>query len=205
MTLRDELRCTHSWQNSEGEPACCPDCLEVEVKRLRERERQLLAENRTIHELLGRAHQRGDHWTEQAGELQAEIDRLNRVLASHVAVGNAIMQAVRGRPGPLSDSDVIGDVERLQAENEILKVQRDKLLEYAVWWWQQRDAATKESVNLSALIERHIRLCYVDPDGEIGRARYATLLDGIADEFDKLRDWSAQMRWTRQSNTELES
>lgn len=35
MNLRDELGCTHPWDNTEGEPACCPECLEAEVRRLR--------------------------------------------------------------------------------------------------------------------------------------------------------------------------
>jgi len=58
-----------------------------------------------------------------------EVERLRATVDEWQRVGDAIMQCVRGKPGPLSDSDVIGELERL----------RDKLAEYqgdhSAWEW----------------------------------------------------------------------
>ena len=50
-----------------------------------------------------------------AGDVLNEINRLHALLSNWQATGDAIMVAVRGTPGPLSDSDVIGELERLRA------------------------------------------------------------------------------------------
>lgn len=50
-------------------------------------------------------------------EVHQEITRLRATLAEWQQVGDAIMVAVRGKPGPLSDSDVIGEIGRLRDEN----------------------------------------------------------------------------------------
>ena len=36
MIDKESIGCTHEWENFEGEPCACPDCLEREVKRLQE-------------------------------------------------------------------------------------------------------------------------------------------------------------------------
>lgn len=30
----ETIGCTHLWQNGDGEPAACPECLEAEIERL---------------------------------------------------------------------------------------------------------------------------------------------------------------------------
>jgi len=53
---------------------------------------------------------------ETMAKAQAEIERLTKVLDNWKAVGDAIMVAATGKPGPLSDSDVVGEIERLKSE-----------------------------------------------------------------------------------------
>ncbi len=51
-------------------------------------------------------------------ELEAEVERQAKALSEWEATGDAIMEAVVGRKAPLSDSDVIGEVERLRRESQ---------------------------------------------------------------------------------------
>lgn len=59
--------------------------------------------------------------------MDLENERLLIALAHWQTVGDAIMTCVRGTPGPLSDSDVIGEITSLRAENERLRTEIARL------------------------------------------------------------------------------
>lgn len=58
--------------------------------------------------------------------LRAEITRLNFTINQWVQCGDDIMAEI-GKPGPLSDSDVIGEIERLKAEVNEVRVEAAEL------------------------------------------------------------------------------
>lgn len=56
-------------------------------------------------------------WREHLDCAVAEIERLTNTLQEWQRVGDAIMATI-GKTGPLSDSDVIGEINRLRAERD---------------------------------------------------------------------------------------
>lgn len=59
--------------------------------------------------------------TAEVRRLNDEVARLNAIIEQWEVVGNAIMECVTGKPAPLSDSDVIGEINALRHRIAVLE------------------------------------------------------------------------------------
>lgn len=83
--------------------------------------------------------------------LKAKCERLDQNLDGWQECGDAIMRCVRGRPGPLSDSDVIGEIEATRHDVKETRKQLERANRSVDFWKEQ-------AVELNERYNRAIRL-----------------------------------------------